>query len=71
MVKGAIDAKSAANEKELEPIVFYGYETSPFCKIVRERLVNWKSRTNQKHGKRLVQKERVVEKARDVSSPLH
>ena len=34
-----LDAKSTANEKELEPIVFYGYETSPFCKIVRERLV--------------------------------
>ena len=40
MGKGSkLDAKSKANEKELEPIVFYGYETSPFCKIVRERLV--------------------------------
>jgi len=29
----------ADDGKEIEPIVFYGYETSPFCKIVRERLV--------------------------------
>ena len=40
MGKGSkLDANAKANEKELEPIVFYGYETSPFCKIVRERLV--------------------------------
>ena len=34
-----LDANSKAAEKAVEPIVFYGYETSPFCKIVRERLV--------------------------------